>query len=93
MNQSKLQHNLLELSEEASELYLPKTVQKLTTAPTPLEFLRQYVMPNIPVVVKNGVSHWLALQKWDEKYLNTVLGKKIWKYCWNIVFKIFSLIR
>lgn len=79
MNQSNLQHNLLDLSEEASELYLPKTVQKLTTAPTPLKFLRQYVMPNIPVVVENGVSHWPALQKWNDKYLNSVLGKKISK--------------
>ena len=87
---SIMNKTLLKLSEEAHELYLPTTVRQLTSPPTPLEFLRQYVMPNIPAVIKNGVSHWPAIQKWSNEYLLEVLGKKVRSFYFFIKASVFS---
>ena len=65
-----------ELSEEAHDLYLPSWVRELEAVPSPLVFLREYVMPNIPVVIRGGVQHWPALVKWSDDYLTEVLGKE-----------------
>ena len=72
---------LLSLSREASELYLPKQVPRLPTVPTPIAFLQKYVMPNLPVVIENGVSHWPALKKWSNEYLHKILGKIVEILC------------
>lgn len=44
--------------------------------PTPLEFLRKWVNPNVPVVIKGGASEWVALKKWTRDYLKQTLGDK-----------------
>ncbi|XP_065657206.1 bifunctional peptidase and (3S)-lysyl hydroxylase Jmjd7 isoform X1 [Hydra vulgaris] len=67
---------LLSLGNEAHELYLPREIKLLEHPPSPLVFLREYVMPNIPVVIKNGVKHWPAIKKWTDDYLVNVLGNK-----------------
>ena len=65
-----------ELSEEAHDLYLPSRIRELEAPPSPLVFLREYVMPNIPVIIRGGVQHWPALVKWNDEYLTERLGKK-----------------
>ena len=64
------------LYEEARDLYLPSRIRELNHAPSPVEFLREHVMPNIPLIIRGGVQHWPALTKWTEKYLTQCLGKK-----------------
>ena len=64
------------LSHEANELYLPRHVPRLASPTTPLNFLRNYVMPNLPVVIENAISHWPALTKWTKEYLRDVIGEK-----------------
>ena len=64
-----------ELSEEAHDLYLPSRIRELDATPSPLVFLREYVMPNIPVIIREGVKHWPALVKWNDDYLTKILGK------------------
>lgn len=62
------------LSSEAIDLYLGRSVQVISQVPDPLSFLRNFVAHNRPVLVKGGVSHWPALDKWSPEYLVQRLG-------------------
>lgn len=64
-----------ELSEEAQDLYLPSRIRELEASPSPLVFLREYVMLNIPVIIRGGVQQWPALLNWSDDYLIKILGK------------------
>lgn len=64
------------LSLEARELYLCSEVPRLEKAPSPLGFLRDWVNPNLPVVIQNAFNHWPALKKWDNAYLRDKIGEK-----------------
>lgn len=64
------------LSIEAKELYLSSEVPRLEIPPTPLGFLRDWVNPNVPVVIKNAFNHWPALRKWNSDYLRQKIGHR-----------------
>ncbi|KAJ8029515.1 JmjC domain-containing protein 7 [Holothuria leucospilota] len=64
------------LSREARELYLGQTVPILEKPPSPLRFHREWVSPNKPVIIKNAVTSWPALEKWDLNYLSQILQNK-----------------
>ena len=64
------------LTCEARELYLHENICECLGPPTPLEFYRKWVCPNIPVIFKNSINHWPALQKWTPSYLREKLGTK-----------------
>ena len=72
--EKKLEKILETLSEEARELYLPSEVPILEEPPSPLRFLRDYVSPNRPVIIKNAIKDWTAQKKWTNQYLREVLG-------------------
>lgn len=38
------------------------------------DFINNYEKPNIPVVIKNGISDWPAFSKWDKEYLINSCG-------------------
>jgi len=66
------------LSSEAKELYLSCTVPVLETAPTPLQFYREFVSQNRPVVVRGATEHWPASQLWlDNRYFRDEHGSKL----------------
>lgn len=71
-----LSEALENLSLEARELYLSSEVPKLEIPPTPLEFLRDWVNPNVPVIIKNAFNHWPALEKWNGDYLREKIGHR-----------------
>lgn len=48
-------------------------VDELTSEPSALEFMR-YVARNRPFVVRGGVAHWFATQRWNADYLRSVMG-------------------
>ena len=64
------------LTHEARDLYLPEKVPEIFGSPTPLEFYRNWVSPNIPVIFRNSINHWPALHKWTSSYLRKKLGGK-----------------
>ena len=64
------------LTCEARELYLPEKVFEYDGPPAPLEFYRNWVCPNVPVIFKNSINDWSALQKWTLPYLREMLGDK-----------------
>jgi hypothetical protein len=59
---------------QISELYLTKRVPDLFEVPTPLEFSRDYVGKNCPVVIRNACMKWPAIVKWNSKYLRYLTG-------------------
>lgn len=64
------------LNEESSGLYLGKDVAE-TDVLEPLEFYRDYVSKNIPVVIRKGCSNWPAVNKWNATYLRQTIPEKI----------------
>ena len=73
---NRLSKALENLSVEAKELYLNLEVPRLGKPPTPLEFLRDWVSPNVPVIIKNAFNHWPALEKWNSDYLRQKIGHR-----------------
>lgn len=64
------------LSSEAKELYIDSTVPEIEGAPSPLQFYRDYVASNKPVLINNAVSQWPALQRWNSDYLRKKIGQR-----------------
>jgi len=65
------------LTSEARELYLSSSVPVLDTPPSPLQFYRDYVSWNRPVLIRNGLNHWKALNLWqDNEYFDEHHGDK-----------------
>ena len=50
---------------------------QLDSPPTALEFLREFVMQNRPVIFRNLAKDWPAIINWDLDYLKEKVGKKI----------------
>ncbi|XP_076308023.1 bifunctional peptidase and (3S)-lysyl hydroxylase Jmjd7-like isoform X1 [Tachypleus tridentatus] len=64
------------LSKDFLELSLSSEVSLVESLPTPLEFLKKWVMPNVPVLFRQAVRHWPALKKWTNQYLRDKIGQK-----------------
>ncbi|GAV68488.1 Cupin_8 domain-containing protein, partial [Cephalotus follicularis] len=60
------------LWEEVRELSLGKgtTIEHLNTAPTPLQFQRDFVSQNRPCIISNATHHWPALSLWPQNNNN-----------------------
>ncbi|XP_046400151.1 bifunctional peptidase and (3S)-lysyl hydroxylase Jmjd7-like [Ischnura elegans] len=65
------------LSREAKDLYVRRDVPVVECPISPLEFYRDWVSPNLPVVIKGAVKHWPAIVKWTNAYLRHTIGEKI----------------
>ncbi|KAL6770523.1 hypothetical protein ACKKBF_B31595 [Auxenochlorella protothecoides x Auxenochlorella symbiontica] len=65
---------LRQLSLDARELDVGSSVPMLEHPPSALQFCREYVGPNRPVLVRGAVSEWPALTLWNEEYLIRALG-------------------
>lgn len=55
-----------------SELYLAPKIAELTRAPTSLEFVRDFVAKNVPVVIRGATANWPAVNKWNSDYFRWV---------------------
>lgn len=42
-------------------------------------FLELYEVPNIPLIITNGLSHWKALSKWNREYIAKVSGDQLFR--------------
>ncbi|KAH0642776.1 hypothetical protein KY289_033750 [Solanum tuberosum] len=65
------------LWQEVRDLTLGTSTQinHLSTPPTPLQFLRDYVSPNKPCLISNAVNHWPATTLWQSThYLTNTLS-------------------
>ena len=62
------------LSSEAVELYLGDNISEVSSVPSPMEFHRDYVSRNKPVIIRGGIKHWPALEKWSNQYICDKLG-------------------
>src|SRR4051794_23234772 len=64
------------LSREAKQLYLTNTITILSTPPNSLQFYREYIAANKPVIIKNAFNNCNALKSWNNNYLRSVIGDK-----------------
>lgn len=58
------------------ELYIPIAVQRVSRL-SALEFLRDYVSKNIPVIFTDLTSDWDAIKNWDVEYLKEKIGENL----------------
>ena len=54
-----------------SDFYLQREVPQIENSPeSPLEFYRNWISFNRPLIIRNAVSHWPAIKKWqNNQYL------------------------
>ena len=66
------------LSRETRELYPRGSgVPVLPSPPSPLAFYRDYVSPNLPVLVRGALDDWPALERWrSNAYLRRRMGER-----------------
>ena len=69
-----LEEATLGFVKEARELFPLKKPVVLESVPTALEFYRNYVSTNTPVIIKNAAKEWPAISKWkSDDYLESIL--------------------
>lgn len=73
VNESIVQQ-LKQLSREIRELDLGEAVDTIQV-PDPITFLAEYVASNKPVLIKDAIAHWPALQAWNREYLAAKAGE------------------
>lgn len=65
------------LSKEAREFYFSSNVAEINEVPTPLEFYRDWVASNRPVIFRGAIQDWPAIKKWrDNQYFRDAIGEK-----------------
>ncbi|XP_055641980.1 bifunctional peptidase and (3S)-lysyl hydroxylase Jmjd7 isoform X2 [Toxorhynchites rutilus septentrionalis] len=64
------------LTAEAKDLYLGSTVPETFGLPNALEFMRNNVAKNLPLVIREATNCWPAVDKWNSKYFRDTLAKK-----------------
>jgi len=52
-----------------SELYLRSDVPVVDSSISSLEFYRDWVATNLPVLIKGAVNNWPAIKKWNLQFL------------------------
>ncbi|GMH42755.1 hypothetical protein BSKO_10674 [Bryopsis sp. KO-2023] len=68
--------SLKKLSWELRDLDVGGTVQRLKGPPTALNFQREFVSANKPVIFTDCVDDWTAIKDWSPEYLAEKMGCK-----------------
>ncbi|XP_058057933.1 bifunctional peptidase and (3S)-lysyl hydroxylase Jmjd7 isoform X1 [Anopheles bellator] len=76
MNSSILRDAFQVLTSEAKDLFLPASIPETFGIPTSLEFVRDYVAKNIPLVMRESITDWPALEKWNSKFFRETIPDK-----------------
>jgi len=64
-----------ELSSTIRELYLGEQIERIELL-KPIDFYRNYVSLNKPVIITGAIKHWKALRLWNYNYLKSIIGNK-----------------
>lgn len=64
------------LTDESRELYLPPEIEELHTSPSPIDFLRNYVSKNVPVIIRGAATTMPCVKKWSADYFKEKLSNK-----------------
>ena len=51
------------------DLYLRESVSEIDGPPDPLDFYRDFVSANVPVIFRNAAQNFVAVQKWTQQFL------------------------
>lgn len=49
------------------EIYLPSWIEEVYEIPKSIDFLRNNVSKNLPLIIRAGANSWPCIQKWDSK--------------------------
>lgn len=66
------------LDRETKAVYLPnREIQEIEGFPGPLEFYRDYVARNVPLVFRNAITDWPAVKKWNKDYFRQTMPEEL----------------
>ena len=51
-----------------ADLFLGSSIPETFGVPTALEFVRDNVAKNVPLVIREATNDWPAVEKWNSKY-------------------------
>lgn len=74
MEPAKLSNALERFRENCNDFFYQRSVTEIGEVPSALEFYRRWVSPNVPLIIRGGVSHWGAVKKWTHAYLRERIG-------------------
>ena len=77
MSKLKIGKCFEELVQDSYDLYLDNTISTINYTPTALEFHRDYVSNNRPLLIKNGCKHFIANYLWNNEYLKNKMKNKM----------------
>uniref|UniRef100_A0A182PJR4 JmjC domain-containing protein n=1 Tax=Anopheles epiroticus TaxID=199890 RepID=A0A182PJR4_9DIPT len=76
MNNPDLRAAFQFLTSESKDLFLPPNIPETYGIPSPLKFVRDNVAKNLPLIMRNAVNDWPAVQKWNSKYFREAIPEK-----------------
>ncbi|XP_035916277.1 bifunctional peptidase and (3S)-lysyl hydroxylase Jmjd7 isoform X1 [Anopheles stephensi] len=76
MNNSNLRDAFQVLTNEAKDLFLPASIPETFGIPSALEFVRDSVAKNLPLIMREAINDWPAVEKWNSKYFRETLVDK-----------------
>lgn len=78
------------LNGRITDLFLDRKIYELSKVPTALEFSRDFVGKNRPVIIRGACSKWQATSKWNAEFfrysnIHYFLGYRIFHYIFQFV--------
>nr|XP_019540314.2 bifunctional peptidase and (3S)-lysyl hydroxylase Jmjd7 [Aedes albopictus] len=64
------------LTREAKDLFLGTSLPETYGVPTSLEFVRDSVAKNMPLIIREATNDWPAVEKWNSKYFRETFADK-----------------
>lgn len=76
-DRNKINSALDLLLNEANDFCIGTEVSELHAIPDAIEFAREYYAKQQPVIIRNAVSSWPAMQKWNVDYFQQTMKNKV----------------
>ncbi|XP_021700731.1 jmjC domain-containing protein 7 [Aedes aegypti] len=64
------------LTREAKDLFLGTSLPETYGIPSALEFVRDNVAKNMPLIIREATNDWPAVEKWNSKYFRETFADK-----------------
>ncbi|KAG1678334.1 JmjC domain-containing protein 7 [Nymphon striatum] len=77
IEESRICKSLEVLRTAAKDFIFSNEIPEVYEIPSPLQFYRDYVCPSKPVIFKNAIKNWPAIELWTNTYLKEKIGSTL----------------
>lgn len=71
---AQIEQTLLAFRDNCKDFCFHSSVAEISEIPTSLQFYREFVSTNRPVIIRGGISQWPSVTKWTPSYLRQKAG-------------------